>query len=45
MKNQPRKDRKLSLQKDTVRSLDQVDLAKVAGGDITSTTHYTRILC
>lgn len=45
MKNQTRKDRKLALNKDTVRALDQVDLAKAAGGDITSTTHLTRIAC
>jgi len=39
--NQARKQRKLSLQKDIVRALDPVDLAKVAGGDYTSTTHRT----
>lgn len=45
MKNQ-HPPRKLSLHKDTVRALSQVDLAKVAGGDITSTTHLvTRVFC
>ena len=39
--NETRKDRKLSLRKDTVRALDQVDLTKIAGGDYTSTTHRT----
>lgn len=37
MKNQHRKDRKLSLRKETVRELDQLELADVAGGQLTTT--------
>jgi hypothetical protein len=43
--NQPRNDRKLPLRKEVVRTLNQVDLANVVGGDITSTTHVSRIIC
>ena len=44
MKNQ-KHDRKLPLRKETVRALDKIELGNVVGGDITSTTHLTRIAC
>ncbi|HEY0193893.1 MAG TPA: class I lanthipeptide [Kofleriaceae bacterium] len=41
MKNH--KARKLTLNKDTVRALDQIDLAKIAGGNVTSTVQPSHI--
>lgn len=48
MKKQSRTDHKLpklAVRQETVRQLSQLDLGQVAGGDITSTTHLTKILC
>ena len=43
MKNQSRKDRKLSLRMETVRELDKLELAEVAGGQVTTTVLQTHL--
>jgi len=45
MKKVPGKDRKLSLHKDTVRTLGHVDLTNVVAGRAPPTTHTTMITC
>jgi hypothetical protein len=45
MKRSPRTEQKLALRKDTVRALNRLDLAEVAGGEPTSTLRPSKVEC
>lgn len=45
MKKSPRTGHKLALRKDTLRTLNQLDLAQVAAGQPTTTAQPTKIEC
>ncbi len=45
MKRSPRTAQKLALRKDTLRALNQLDLAEVAAGQPTTTAQPTKVEC
>jgi hypothetical protein len=45
VKNQPRNAPKLALRKETIRTLKVLELARIAGGQPTTTVLFTHVEC